>query len=501
MKRGKKATINTAMGLLEEFVSIICGLILPRLILSAFGSKYNGLTTSITQFLSCAILLRSGIGGATRAALYKPIANHDKVEFDSIIRATDLYLKKIGFVLLGLIICFATIYPFFVSDEFEYFFTFSLFVIIGLSSFAQTFFGITYLIVLQADQKIWVSTLSRSVCLILNVIIAAFLIRLHCSIHMVKLGSAAVFVAYPVVLSVYVKKHYQINAHAKPNNAAIAQRWDALWQQVSDFVSNNTGVMILTVFSNMLEVSVYSIYNIIINGIKKTVQSFSNGLEAAFGNMIAKNEERALRQNFGVIETLVYDMSTIVCVSATILILDFVKLYTHNVTDVDYIRPTFACTIILAQYFNGVRIPYQLVVQAAGHYKQTKKAAILEPIINITVSVLLVIKFGLVGVAIGTFVATLFRTIQYSYYMSHVLIKRNALIVAHRVLLSFAEAGLIIVVFNALPLPPAQDFTIWVVRACVCVVISVVIVSSGSFLFFRNDVKNLIVKVRNVVGF
>ena len=58
-----------------EMVAVICGLILPRLILSTFGSSYNGITSSITQFLSCVTLLRAGIGGVTRASLYKPLAD------------------------------------------------------------------------------------------------------------------------------------------------------------------------------------------------------------------------------------------------------------------------------------------------------------------------------------------------------------------------------------------------------------------------------------------
>ena len=51
--RTKKAVINTMTSIIAEIVSIICGLILPRLILGAFGSSYNGITSSITQFLSC----------------------------------------------------------------------------------------------------------------------------------------------------------------------------------------------------------------------------------------------------------------------------------------------------------------------------------------------------------------------------------------------------------------------------------------------------------------
>ena len=68
--RTKKAVINTMTSIMAEVVSIICGLILPRLILGAFGSSYNGITSSITQFLSCIVLLRAGVGSVTRAALY-----------------------------------------------------------------------------------------------------------------------------------------------------------------------------------------------------------------------------------------------------------------------------------------------------------------------------------------------------------------------------------------------------------------------------------------------
>lgn len=494
MHRSRKAAINTAIGLIEEIVSLVCAFILPRLIITAFGSSYNGLTTSISQFLSCAILLRSGIGGATRAALYKPLAEHNKEEFDSIVKATDIFMKKIGAILLGAILIFAIVYPLLVKNEFGWLFSCSLFIIIGMSTFAESFFGITYLIVLQADQKVWISSLFKCICIILNTVIGAILILNHFSIHIVKLGSAIIFVLYPIVLGAYVKHHYKINKHVKPNNKAIEQRWDAFWQQVALFVMNNTDVIVLTVFSNMLEVSVYSVYNTVMSGLKKTMQSFTNGLEAAFGNMIAKKEEKNLRINLSVTETMIYGISTFIYTCAVILILDFVKLYTHNVNDVNYMRPLFAYLIIAAQFFNGIRIPYQLIVQAAGHYKQTKTGAIIEPIINILISIIFVFKFGLVGVAVGTLVATVFRTIQYSLYISKHLIKRSWTIVVLRVVISFFEAAITILVMRFINLPVPHGFVQWIINAIITAIISFVFVVSGSFIFFRTDSINLFKK-------
>lgn len=499
MHRGKKAAVNTAFSFIEEFVSLICGFILPRLILSAFGSQYNGLTQSISQFLSCAVLLRSGIGGATRAALYKPLAEHNHDEFNSIVKATDRFMKRIGVILLGAILFFATVYPLLVKNEFGWFFTFSLFVIIGLSTFAESFFGITYLIVLQADQKLWISSAFKCVCTILNTVIGAVLITSGCSIHIVKLGSAAVFVLYPIALGAYVRHHYRIDTHVKPNNVAIAQRWDAFWQQVAQFVMTNTDIMVLTVFTNMLEVSVYSVYNLVVHGLKKTLQSFTNGLEAAFGNMIANNEEKNLRKNVGVIETMLYGVSTIIYTCAVILILDFVKIYTHKIVDVNYIRPAFAYVIIIAHFFNGIRMPYQVVVQAAGHYKQTKTGAIIEPIINISLSIIFVFRFGLVGVAVGTLAATVFRTIQYSFYMSKHLVKRSWGVVLLRIFASFAEATIAIIIYNLLHLPSPENYFAWVLNAIPAFIISFCVVFVGSFILFRQDSVRMIGKIKNIV--
>ncbi|MBR2857886.1 sugar isomerase, partial [bacterium] len=302
--RSKKAIKNTIFSLLEDFVAIVCSFILPKLILSHFGSAYNGLTTSITQFLACAVLLRSGIGGATKAALYKPLANKKEDEINAILRATDIFMKKIGIILGISIVVFASIYPFITNTNFSWLFTFSLFVIIGISTFAESFFGITYLILLQADQKLYVSSIFKIVGYIVNVALASLLILSDQSIHIVKLGSAIAFCIHPIALNLYVRKKYNINNNVEPNNKAINQRWDAFWHQIAVFVNNNTDVMVLTVFTNMLEVSVYSVYALIVSGLKRFIIAFTQGVDAAFGNMIAKGEKKQLNENIAIIELI-----------------------------------------------------------------------------------------------------------------------------------------------------------------------------------------------------
>ena len=496
--RGKKAIINTIMSLLEELVAIVCAFILPKLILSYFGSKYNGLTTSITQFLSCAILLRAGIGGATKAALYKPLADNNKKEINSILKATDIFMKKVGIILAGLIFVFAMIYPFFVSNEFSWFFTFSLFLIIGISTFAESFFGITYLILLQADQRLYISSIFKIISYLANVLIASLLIVSGQSIHIVKFGSAIAFCLYPILMNCYVRKKYNIDKNVKPNNAAIAQRWDAFWHQITTFITDGTDIVVLTIFSNVFEVSVYSIYNLVTSGLKRFITSLTNGIEAAFGNMIAKNEQKVLRENFAIIEMIVFNVSTLIYTCSGLLILQFVAIYTKGVTDVDYIRPEFAFILILAQFFYAIRLPYQFIIQASGHFKETKKYAIVESLLNIFVSIILVIFFGLIGVAIGSLVALLYKTITFSSYMSKKIIKRSQFIIVKKCLISLCESALIVGLIRIINLHSELNYINWVVNALIVACVSIVVILCGVFIFYKKEFKAFILKLKAI---
>ena len=102
-----------------EIVTAICGLILPRLILSNFGTTYNGITQSISQFISCVALLKTGIGSVTRAALYKPLAANDSNGISEVVNATESFMKKIAFGFLGGVILFAIVYPILIDNAIE----------------------------------------------------------------------------------------------------------------------------------------------------------------------------------------------------------------------------------------------------------------------------------------------------------------------------------------------------------------------------------------------
>lgn len=490
--RSKKAFMNTSCELLLEVVTAVCNFILPRLILSHFGSSYNGITTSITQFIGCIALLKSGIGSVTRAALYKPLAEKNYYAISEIANATTGFLRKIAMLFLIIVIAFAGIYPFIVSDEFDWLFSFSLVLILSISTIAQYYFGLTYQMILQADQKNYYTSIASIMTTICNTIISVVMINAGFGIRAVKLGSAIVFTIPPLFFNWYVRRSYRIDSSIPANYELIAQRWDAFGHQVAAFVNQNTDIMVATIFLNIKEVSVYSIYYMIGNALQKFIKAFSTGTAAAFGNMLAKKEYENLKKRFAQYELLMFFLSTFCLTVAAILITPFIMVYTNGINDVNYNRPIFGYLMCIAIYFACVKIPYEQLVYAAGAFHNTRNGAFAEAIINISISVVLVNKIGLNGIVIGTIIAIAYRTLRYhAYVCKHIILRSTYKIVLLFLFTTFCTF-ICFAVTRLLPLAQIHDYFSWAVWAFIISMTSFGICIMGGFIFLKEDMLSMI---------
>ena len=71
MSRKKRLYLNTLTSLVFQVTTVICGFILPRLILKHYGSEVNGIISSINQFLVLISFLDLGVGSVVQSSLYK----------------------------------------------------------------------------------------------------------------------------------------------------------------------------------------------------------------------------------------------------------------------------------------------------------------------------------------------------------------------------------------------------------------------------------------------
>ena len=488
-----------------QFVSVVCGLILPRLLIRTFGSAVNGMTASVTQFLSYIILFEAGVGGVVRAALYKPLADGDHAKMSGILRASDRFFRKVALVFVFYAAAVACLYPLLVRGDFEFLFTCSLVLIIALSTFFQYYFGMSRQILVQADQRRYVASNLQIVTILLNTLLAVVLIRLGCSIHAVKFGTAFVYALRPIALRLYVRRRYAPDTRAAPDEAAIAQRWDGLGHHTAYFLHTNTDVFVLTVFSavsravEIADVSVYTVYYAIVAGIEKVVSAFSSGIEAAFGNMIAREETETLQRSFRAYEFFSFTLVTALFTCTGILLQPFLVVYTHGISDANYLRPLFGILLTASEAVYCIRIPYNNVTLAAGHYRQTKRGAFLEAGINVVLSVALVVPLGLSGVALATLIAMTVRTVQYAFYLSRHILHRPFSVFLGRCGVNALACMCAVLCCRLLPQAAADSYPGWALHAVPVFLICGAWALLLNSLFYRQDLRKLWIVFRNSI--
>ena len=94
--------------------------------------------------------------------------------------------------------------------------------------------------------------------------------------------------------------------------------------------------------------------------------------------------------------------------------------------------------LVIASYLFCIRLPYHAMVTASGSFRQTRVASYGEAVVNLSLSIILVIKFGLVGVAIGTVAAVSFRLVFYVIYLSKNVMNKSVGKFIRRILINIS---------------------------------------------------------------
>lgn len=492
--REKRLFYNTISSLVFQVTTIICGFILPRLILNAFGSEVNGLVNSITQFLGVISFLELGVGAVVQSALYKPLAEKNQEDVSKIISSANKFFTRLGQILLIYVIALVIFYPQFAGKNFGFIYTASLIVTISISSFAQYFFGIVNRLLLTADQRGYIQYNAQTLAVVCNTAACFILIRVGCSIQIVKLTTSLIYLLQPFLIYLYVRHHYSIDRKIKYIKEPIPQKWNGIAQHVAAVILDGTDTIVLTLFATLSDVSIYSVYFLVVKGVKQLFMSMTNGITSLIGELWAKQEIKELNKTFSWTEWVIHTGTTFVFGLTANLIVPFVRVYTLGIHDANYIQPLFAALIVAANAGHCLRLPYNIIILAAGHYKQTQNNYIIAAILNIVVSVVTVKAWGLIGVAIGTLVAMGYQTVWMAVYDSRNLIKWPLRNFAKQI---FVDGLTVIISFFAtrMIVMPEATYIEWVFLAVKTAIIWIVIVGVLNMVFYREKMQSMIHKI------
>lgn len=488
--RKKLLAKNTAASLLSQITALVCGFILPRLFLEYFGSEVNGLVNSITQFLGVISFLELGVGAVVQSSLYQPLANEDKPQISKVMVSADRFFRRLAQILLVYVLLLVAVYPLIANQSFGYLYTATLIAAISISSFAQYYFGIVNSLLLNADQRGYIQYNAQTITVVLNTVVCVFMIKLGGSVQLVKLTTSLIYLARPLALRIYVNRRYQIDWKIQYDREPIQQKWNGVAQHIAAVVLDGTDTIVLTLLSTLSNVSIYSVYFMVIRGVKTLFLSMTNGIQSLLGELWARQELDELKKTFGWTEWCVHTGTTFVFSCTAALIVPFIRVYTAGISDANYIQPTFAMLLTLAHAMHCLRLPYNIMVLAAGHYKQTQRNYIVAAVINIVISVLTVKEWGLIGIAIGTLAAMVYQTAWLAVYDSRHFVFWPMKEVVKQFAVDSVTAICIVMISGMLTMR-SVSYLSWIVLAIVTALLAIIIIACLNFIAYKDKMMAL----------
>ena len=487
--RTKNATLNILFAIILQLVTFVRGLILPRIIIPAYGSDINGLVSSITQFLTYISLLEAGVGTIFRSSLYKPLADGDTEKVSGVINEQKRFYRKIGLVFVFYVIALCFIYPLIAKTKISTEYIVSFILILSISTFAEYFISLPYVSLLSADQKVRISYIVSIVYTIVNILVALFWVWLKADIRLIYLSMCVIGLLRPLFYWLYVKKHYNLSKTAAPDASALKQRWNGMLHHISYYIHTNTDSAILTIFVGTAMVSVYNVYGAIIFGMERLITSVSAGTAAGIGNVLVGGDKKTIDRTVDLFEFVQSAATTVLFTITALMIMPFIKLYTANMTDVNYIHPEFGYVLVCAEAIYCFRCIYSTISTNANKFKETQLGAILECVVNLVLSLILTLAcgMGLLGIAIGTLAGMFVRYLAEVLFLSENVINRSVLKAFKSLLVNACIAAVSILICHfALNYDTINSLSNWIIFAIISSFV-VVVVAIPVYLIFNNS--------------
>lgn len=498
--RTKLSIYNTISAIVLQLVNLAVNLVLPQVMIRIYGSSVNGLVTSVRQTISYFNLVEAGLTGAAVYALYKPLAEKKKDDVNGILSASNRFYNISGYIFSALVLITTFIYPMFTSGQGISTYTIAALVLIIGASGALEFFAVgKYKVLYTADQKSYVISLINAAAVAVNAVIILVLASLRYDIVIVQLFALTSFFARSALYALYGRIKYSgINFKAPPKNEALDKRWDSLVLQILGVATTATPVVVTSLALGFKEASVFVVYNMVFASVLALLTTFSGGLSAVFGDMLAKRETGILQKAYLQYEYMYYGLLTWGYACAAILIMPFIRVYTAGFTDADYIRPGIAALFVAVGILSNIKTPQGMLVISAGLYKETKLQSLIQALINVVFSAALAPFFGIAGVLAGSVLSNLYRDIDLIFFIPKTVTKLKPSITIRRVLrLVVLFSAAVFPVIFLVDIRPENLFK-WILYAIPAAIWAFIIIAGGNIIIERKTAAGIYSRLKGL---
>ena len=416
--------ISTIVLMLASFA---CRMVFVRIL----NESYLGVNSLFSNVIGLLSVAELGIGSAIGFELYKPLADKEANK-EKLIQLMQFYKKcywAIGTIIFIVGLMLIPFLHYFAKDPGNIG-NIRLYYIVFLFNSASSYFVSYKFTLTAADQKNYIYFIVNTLSTLLGDIvqIIALVLTKNYFIYLVS-GSIMIFIVR-LIASYRINKLYPFLKEKSEEKldrieiAHITRNIKAIFvHKMADKFITQTDNIITSTFVGLSFAGLMDNYVLIISAIKSFATSISNSVIAGFGNMIATIKDKDLiYERYKQYRFLFMWIMGVCGICIFALINPLVSfLFGEN-----YLIPLYVLFVYMIDfYFSGESTCLSTIKEPAGIFVQDRWISILRAIVNIIFSIIFAIKYGLVGVYMGTVCQRLVLLMFLPYIVNKNLFKQN----------------------------------------------------------------------------
>ena len=413
---------NVIFGYGNQILTLILSFVSRTIFIKVLGEDYlgiNGLFSDVLMMLSMADL---GFGTAMSYSFYKPVAEGDEKRIAAL---THFYKKVYNFIAITVAIIGVLLVPFlkYLVNLDQGIPHLKIYYLFFLANTVISYLFVYKTSIISASQKSYLISKYQAIVNIVRTIVQMIALLLFNN-YFIYLGITIVATLANNLIASYKAdqlypeiraSHQSLDEESKKS---IFENMKSIFlYKVSGVLLNGVDNTLISIIVGTVWVGVYSNYNIVTTAVNNFIGTLFSSVTASIGNVVVTEKSEKRYEIFKVMQTvsLIIASSTVVIMYSLINDLVYVWLGERFVLS-NQIVIAIMCNFYLANILR----PIWSYREATGLYMQTKYIMLVAAGVNIVLSIVWGIFFGMSGILFASAVA---RLSTYFWYEPKLLFK------------------------------------------------------------------------------
>ena len=417
--RSSNAIKNIIVALLCQAVTFVFSFATRTVLINLLGDEYNGLTSFFQNVVSILSFTELGVGTAIVYALYKPVAENDIEKLKSLMGFYKNIYRVLAVIILTLGLLVSPILKFFLETDVPLG-NVSLYFLIYLSNTAVSYLFIYKSSILNADQRNRTVKFITTIFLILrNVIEIGILLITHSFVAYLGVQLACT-ILNNLTISTVANKYYpwlkeKSEKLDKKERKGIFDDVKSMFvYRVGGILLNNSASLIMSKFVGVVILGFYSNYYLFIGAATTLLEIVFHALTSSLGNYNSTKDTKSSEKVLNECNFVAFFLYTICAVGMFVLLDDVVYLWLGP----ERLLGKAVCFAMVANlYIYGMLSGVMTYRITTDLFRITKYIILVTCALNVGLSILMGIKWGLFGILIATSIARLLTNFWYEPLM------------------------------------------------------------------------------------